>query len=61
MTPRRAGEPEADLLSFSLIHRALRSGPAERAELLATADRTLVLLLRLTEGRYARRMALVRG
>ena len=33
VTPRRAGEPEADLLAFTLIHRALRSG----ARLLADA------------------------
>jgi hemerythrin-like domain-containing protein len=26
VTPRRAGEPEADLTGFTLIHRALRSG-----------------------------------
>src|SRR4029453_5849195 len=26
VTPRRAGEPEADLIGFTLIHRALRSG-----------------------------------
>src|SRR5206468_2053056 len=26
VTPRRAGEPEADLTGFVLIHRALRSG-----------------------------------
>ena len=35
--------------------------PQERAELLATAGRPLVLLLRLGEGRYRRRMALARG
>jgi hemerythrin-like domain-containing protein len=32
VTPRRAGEPEADLLSFSLIHRALRSGTRQLAD-----------------------------
>lgn len=32
VTPRRAGEPEADLLSFSLIHRALRSGTRSLAD-----------------------------
>ncbi|TFV87205.1 hemerythrin domain-containing protein [Blastococcus sp. CT_GayMR16] len=32
VTPRRAGEPEADLLSFTLIHRALRSGTRQLAD-----------------------------
>src|SRR4051794_21637237 len=33
VTPRRSGEPEADLTGFTLIHRALRSG----ARMLAAA------------------------
>ena len=48
-------------LAFLLPWVADQCTPAERAELLATAGRPLVLLLRLTEPRYARRMALVRG
>jgi len=31
VTPRRAGEPEADLTGFTLIHRALRSGTRDLA------------------------------
>jgi hypothetical protein len=32
VTPRRAGEPHADLMGFSLIHRALRSGTRQLAD-----------------------------
>jgi hemerythrin-like domain-containing protein len=32
VTPRRAGEPEADLFSFVLIHRAIRSGTRQLAD-----------------------------
>jgi iron-sulfur cluster repair protein YtfE (RIC family) len=32
VTPRRPGEPEADLTGFTLIHRALRSGTRDLAE-----------------------------
>src|SRR3954468_20679882 len=31
VTPRRPGEPEADLTGFTLIHRGLRSGSRELA------------------------------
>jgi len=31
VTPRRPGEPEADLTGFTLIHRALRSGTRDLA------------------------------
>jgi hemerythrin-like domain-containing protein len=48
-------------LAFLLPWVADQCTPAERAELTATAGRPLVLLLRLTEPRYTRRMALVRG
>jgi hemerythrin-like domain-containing protein len=48
-------------LAFVVPWVAEQCTPAERAELMATAGRPLVLLLRLTERRYARRMALVRG
>src|SRR3954471_4453921 len=32
VTPRRPGEPEADLTGFTLIHRGLRSGSRELAD-----------------------------
>ncbi|WP_448625947.1 hemerythrin domain-containing protein [Geodermatophilus sp. URMC 64] len=32
VTPRRPGEPEADLTGFTLIHRALRSGTRDLAD-----------------------------
>src|SRR4051794_4746081 len=32
VTPRRPGEPEADLTGFALIHRALRSGTRDLAD-----------------------------
>ena len=48
-------------LMFLLPWIAEQCTPEERAELLATAGRPLVLLLRLTEGRYLRRRDLVRG
>jgi hemerythrin-like domain-containing protein len=48
-------------LAFLLPWIADQATPAERAELLRAAGRPLELLLRLTEGRYARRLALVRG
>jgi hemerythrin-like domain-containing protein len=48
-------------LMFLLPWIADQCTPDERAELPATADRPLVLLLRLTEGRYVRRRDLVLG
>src|SRR3954453_3560110 len=32
VTPRRPGQPEADLTGFTLIHRALRSGTRDLAD-----------------------------
>jgi hemerythrin-like domain-containing protein len=56
----RRGTPLGRMM-FLLPWVADQCTPEERVELLASAGRPLAVLLRLTQGRYARRMALVRG
>src|SRR4051794_41611498 len=44
VTPRRPGEPEADLTGFTLIHRGLRSGSRELADAASAIGRGALCL-----------------